>query len=138
MSKIIHHVRTLAIVLLAGTTLAACTGFRTPTFQGSPPLSAVPDKVKTFAAPYTDHIGLGAYGAAILLGPNLLPGRCEGLFMQGDRALVCDQIARYNGEPPAKPDPNGQYSCIRTLGGVTECAPRTASRQPEAVPVPSP
>jgi hypothetical protein len=131
--------RSLVLVLLAGLTLGACEGFRTPTFQGSPPLSAVPDKVKAFTAPYTDQISLGAFGAALLLGPNLLPGRCEGMYLTGDRALVCDQLARYNGEKPAKPDPNAQYSCIRTLGGVTECAPRAAAAsQPEVIPVPSP
>ncbi|MBL8807774.1 MAG: hypothetical protein JNN22_13090 [Rhodospirillales bacterium] len=129
--------RPAVIVLLAGMSLAACEGFRTPTFQGSPPLSAVPDKVKTFTAPYTSQIGLGAYGAALIIAPNLMPGRCEGMYLTGDRALLCDQLARYNGEQPAKPDPNAQYSCIRTLGGVTECSPRAASRQPEVIPVPS-
>ena len=137
MSKIIPTLRSLAIVLLAGMALAACEGFRTPTFQGSPPLSAVPDKVKTFTTPYTNHLGLGIYGAAALLGPNFLPGRCEGMFLTGDRALVCDQIARYNGEEPAKADPNARYSCIRTLGGATECTLRREA-QTEIIPVPTP
>ncbi|MBL8832446.1 MAG: hypothetical protein JNL71_08650 [Rhodospirillales bacterium] len=107
--------------------LAACTNSGATTgFQGSPPLSAVPTKVKNFTDPYIGHIGTGVYGAALLLSPNFLPGRCEGMYLTGDRALVCDQIERLNGEQPAKPDPNARYRCIRTLGGATECTEVTA------------
>ncbi len=137
MSKITPKFRPLAIVLLAGMALAACEGMKTPHFQGSPPLSAVPDKVKNFTGPYLDHIGTGATWSVILLAPNFMPGRCEGMFLTGDRAIVCDQIARYNGEEPAKADPNARYSCIRTLGGGTECMLRREA-QTEIVPVPAP
>ncbi len=107
-------------MLLLGMAVAACSD-RTPSIQGSPPLSAVPTKVKNFTDPYTTHVGAGIFGAAILLGPNFLPGRCEGMYLTGDRALLCDQLVRFNGEPPAKADPNARYRCIRTLGGATEC-----------------
>ncbi len=129
MFKITRQIRTAAAVLLLGMGLAACSS-HTPNFQGSPPLSAVPDKIKTFTTPYTSQIGVGAYGAAILLGPNLLPGRCEGMYMTGDRALVCEQLARFNGPPEAKPDPNARYRCTRTLGGVTECVELTPAAMP--------
>jgi len=129
MFKITRQIRTAAAVLLLGMGLAACSS-HTPNFQGSPPLSAVPDKIKTFTSPYTAHLGTGIYGAGILLGPNLIPGRCEGMYMTGDRALVCDQLARFNGEPPAKPDPNARFRCTRTLGGVTECVELTPAAMP--------
>ncbi len=137
MFKITRQIRTVAAVLLLGMGLAACTT-HTPNFQGSPPLSAVPDKIKTFTTPYTDNFGAGFYGAAILLGPNFLPGRCEGLYMTGDRALVCDQLARFNGEPPPKPDPNARFRCIRTLGGVTECTELTPASGPALQSTPAP
>jgi hypothetical protein len=135
MFKISPRLRTAAAVLLLGMAVAACTG-HTPTFQGSPPLSAVPTKVKTFADPYTSNIGAGLYGAAIMFGPNFLPGRCEGMFMTGDRALVCDQLVRFNGEQPPKPDPNARYRCIRTLGGATECTELPARPAEIAAPAP--
>lgn len=120
MFKLSPRLRTSVAVLVLGMAVAACSD-RTPSFQGSPPLSAVPKKVKTFTDPYSTHVGAGLFGTAILLGPNFLPGRCEGMYLTGDRALLCDQLVRFNGEPPAKPDPNARYRCIRTLGGATEC-----------------
>lgn len=127
MFRISPRLRTAATVLLLGMSLAACSDpSHLPDMQGSPPFSDVPTKIKTFTDPYTRHVGTGIYGAAILLGPNFLPGRCEGMYMTGDRALVCDQIERLNGEQPAKPDPNARYRCIRTLGGATECTEVTA------------
>lgn len=131
MFKISHRFRTATTVLLLGMAVAACTNAgHTTSFQGSPPLSAVPNKVKNFTDPYLSHIGIGVYGTALLLGPNFLPGRCEGMFLTGDRALVCDQIERFNGEQPATPDPNARYRCIRTLGGATECTEVTATPVP--------
>ena len=129
MLKINRRIRALLASSLVGFALAACA--KSPSFQGSPPLSAVPDKVSSFAAPYVNSIVTpGVVGSAILLGPNFLPGRCDEIFLTGDRKLICDQMARYNDTPlPGKlPDPNAQYRCIRTLGGVTECtdAPRAA------------
>jgi hypothetical protein len=135
MFKISPRLRTAVAVLLLGVAVAACTD-RTPNIQGSPPLSAVPDKVKTFTQPYTSHVGTGLYGAAILLGPNFLPGRCEGMYMTGDRALLCDQLVRFNGEQPAKPDPNARYRCIRTLGGATECTEAPARPADLSAPAP--
>jgi hypothetical protein len=137
MFKISPRLRTSVAVLLLGMAVAACSGLdRTPDIHGSPPLSNVPTKVKTFTDPYTAHIGAGIYGAAILLGPNFLPGRCEGMFMTGDRALVCDQLVRFNGEQPAKPDPNARYRCIRTLGGTTECTEQTVRPADMTAPAP--
>jgi hypothetical protein len=119
MSKITARTRTLAALLLAGLSLAACS--QTYATHGDPPLSAVPDKLRTFTKPYFAHFSTGFYGAATLLAINTMPGRCEGLYMQGDRALLCDQLARWNGLEEPKPDPNARYRCIRTLGGGTEC-----------------
>ncbi len=122
MLKINHRTRAFLVAGLVGMALAACT--KTPSFQGSPPLSAVPEKVGKFAAPYVNSIVTpGVVGAAILVGPNFLPGRCDEIFLTGDRKLICDQMARYNDTPPPGklPDPNAQFRCIRTLGGVTEC-----------------
>ena len=129
MLKINHRSRVFLAAGVACVALAACT--KTPSFQGSPPLSAVPNKVSNFAAPYVNAIVTpGVVGAAMLVGPNFLPGRCDEMYLTGDRKLICDQMARYNDAPlPGKlPDPNAQYRCIRTLGGVTECtdAPRAA------------
>jgi hypothetical protein len=135
MFKISPRLRTTVAVLLLGMAAAACTD-RTPNIQGSPPLSAVPTKVKTFTDPYTAHVGTGIFGAAILLGPNFLPGRCEGMYLTGDRALLCDQLVRFNGEPPAKPDPNARYRCIRTLGGTTECTEQTVRPAEMSAPAP--
>jgi hypothetical protein len=129
MLKINHRTRAFLVASLGGLALAACA--KTPSFQGSPPLSAVPNKVSSFAAPYVNAIVTpGVVGTAMLVGPNFLPGRCDEMYLTGDRKLICDQMARYNETPlPGKlPDPNAQYRCIRTLGGVTECndAPRAA------------
>jgi hypothetical protein len=129
MLKINHRSRVFLAAGVACVALAACT--KTPSFQGSPPLSAVPNKVSNFAAPYVNAIVTpGVVVAAMLVGPNFLPGRCDEMYLTGDRKLICDQMARYNDTPlPGKlPDPNAQYRCIRTLGGVTECtdAPRAA------------
>jgi hypothetical protein len=118
---------------VAALALGACSS--SPSIQGSPPLSEVPVKIKTFTAPYLDnYFGPGMIGAAMLLGPNFLPGRCEGMYMQGDRRLVCEQLARFNDtpEPGTLPDPNARYRCIRTLGGVTECS--AVAPAPKMVP----
>jgi len=126
MLKINRRTRVFFAASLVGLALAACT--KTPSFQGSPPLSAVPDKVGSFTAPYLNAIVTpGVVGAAILIGPNFMPGRCDEIFLTGDRKLICDQMARYYDTPlPGKlPDPNAQYRCIRTLGGLTECTDAT-------------
>jgi hypothetical protein len=124
----------LAILACLSLALGACST-KTPSIQGSPPLSAVPEKVSRFAAPYVNSIVTpGVVGAAMLIGPNFLPGRCDDIFLTGDRQLICEQMARYNDTPlPGKlPDPNAQYRCIRTLGGVTECSdvPRSVRTAP--------
>jgi len=129
MSKITHRARILAVALAASLGLAACGN--TPATHGSPPFSAVPDKIHTFTKPYFAHFSTGFYGAATLLAINTMPGRCEGLYMKGDRALLCDQLARWNGPEEPKPDPNARYRCIRTLGGGTECVEVKPPSTPE-------
>jgi hypothetical protein len=114
----------LALPAAVALGLAACD--RTPTIQGSPPLSNVPKKVETFVKPYGDaintFIGPGVYASALIVGPHFMPGACDGLWTSGDRKMVCDLRARYLDEPKeAKPDANMRFRCIRTLGGGTEC-----------------
>ena len=121
---------TRLVFALAGAAFMASACTKTPSLHGSPPLSNVPDKVSSFAAPYVSSIVTpGVVGAAILVGPNFLPGRCDGLFLTGDRRLICEQMARFNEPeiPVAKIDPNARYRCIRTLGGVTECVEAKAA-----------
>jgi hypothetical protein len=135
MLKINRPIRIACLVAGAALFAAACTNL--PSVHGSPPLSKVPDKVSTFAAPYVHSIVTpGVVGAAILVGPNFLPGRCDGMFLTGDRRLICEQMARFNEPefPVAKIDPNARFRCIRTLGGVTECSEAPAF---SAVPVKS-
>jgi hypothetical protein len=137
MLKINQPLRIVFLVACAALFTAACT--KTPTIQGSPPLSSIPDKVNAFAGPYVSSIVTpGVVGAAILVGPNFLPGRCDGLFLTGDRRLICEQMARFNEPefPVAKIDPNARYRCIRTLGGVTECteAPALSTTPVKAAP----
>jgi hypothetical protein len=133
MLKINHRIRAFLAAALACAALAACT--KTPSLQGSPPFSAVPDKIGTFAAPYVNAIVTpGVVGTAMLLGPNFLPGRCDEIYLTGDRQFICDQMARYNNTPPPgkMPDPNADYRCIRTLGGVTECTDATRAARTAA------
>jgi len=135
MSKITNRTRTVAALMLVSIGLAACT--KSPSLHGDPPFSAAPDKLHKFVKPYAAHIGTGFYGAATLLAINAMPGRCEGLYMQGDRALLCDQLARWNGPEEPKPDPNARYRCIRTLGGGTECVEVKPAPAPETTPDPT-
>jgi hypothetical protein len=119
-----HPFSRFALPAVIALGVAACD--RTPTIQGSPPLSNVPNKVTTFVAPYEDAfntiVGPGAIATAIIVGPHFLPGACDGLWASGDRKLVCDLRARYLDAPKeAKPDANMRYRCVRTLGGGTEC-----------------
>jgi hypothetical protein len=113
-----------ALLGLIALGLAACD--KTPTIQGSPPLSNVPKKVTTFVAPYEDAlftiVGPGTIATALIVGPHFMPGACDGQWLTGDRKIVCDLRARYLDEPKeAKPDANMRFRCVRTLGGGTEC-----------------
>lgn len=114
----------LALLGLVAIILAACD--KTPSIHGNPPLTNVPTKVTTFLTPYEDAlstiIGPGMIATAVIVGPHLTPGACDGLWTTGDRKLVCDARARYiDGPKEPKPDANMRFRCVRTLGGGTEC-----------------
>jgi hypothetical protein len=115
----------ISLLAIAVLSLGACSSF--PSIQGVPPLSNLPKKAATFVAPYEDAlfsiVGPGTIGAAVMIGPNFLPGACDGFALSGDRKLVCEARARYLDDPKeAKPDPNLRFRCLRTLGGGTECS----------------
>ncbi len=114
----------LSVSLLAAI-LAACS--TSPSIQGNPPLSNVPNKVTTYLKPYGDAfntlVGPGTIMTTAIVGPHFMPGACDGLWNTGDRKLACDLRARYiDGPKEAKPDPNAKFACVRTLGGGTECS----------------